>query len=255
MRFIIWVGLPRYYDRMFARWEKAISLFREVGDQVSLANVLGWLGQFRVLNGDFELAETYLDEGMQLWQANERANIWDNAKIAKSLIFLMRGDYEQAHAMLQEIMIIAQETGNTMSQLWVRVRLGYVALRSGNLAEAHQCFRETAQGFAKDGYTIGALFALEGMAELYVAVGKPEYAARLIGWADTMRVKINDPRPNIEQADVDKLIAAILARIGSSEFEIAYDEGSSMILDEAHRFAFDETSSVIPHFSPEDSSK
>ena len=240
----------RDYDLMFTRWEKAIYLFREVGDQVSLANVLGWLGQFRVLNGDFDLAETYLDEGTQLWQSNKRANIWDNSKIAKSLIVMMRGDYEQAHAMLQEIMVSAEETGNTMSQLWVRVRMGHVALRSGNLAEAHQLFRETAQGFAKDGYTIGALFALEGMAGLYIAVSKPAHAARLIGWADTMRLKINDPRPNVEQADVDKMIAAILARMGPSESEIAYDEGSSMTLDDVLIFAFDETTSFISYSSP-----
>ena len=231
----------RDYDRMFTRWEKAISLFRKVGDQVSLANVLGWLGQFRVLNGDFDLAETYLDEGMQLWQSNKRANIWDNSKIAKSLIVLMRGDYEQAYAMLQEIMVTAEETGNTMSKLWVRVRLGYVALRSGNLAEAHQAFRAAAQGFARDGYTIGALFALEGMAGLYVAIGRPEHAARLIGWADTMRVKINDPRPNIEQADVDKMIAACLAKMGEMAFSDIYDEGQKLTLDEALVFAFEES--------------
>ena len=153
----------------------------------------------------------------------------------------MRGDYEQAYAMLQEIMVTAEETGNTMSKLWVRVRLGYVALRSGNLAEAHQSFRAAAQGFARDGYTIGALFALEGMAGLYVAIGRPEHAARLIGWADTMRVKINDPRPNIEQADVDKMIAACLAKMGEMAFSDMYDEGQKLTLDEALVFAFEES--------------
>jgi len=151
----------------------------------------------------------------------------------------MRGDTEQAHAMLEEIMVTAEETGNTMSKLWVRVRLGYVALRSGNLAEAHQLFRETAQGFAKDGYTIGALFALEGMAGLYVAVGKPAHTARLIGWADAMRVKLNDPRPNIEQADVDKLMAACLAKMGEGAFSDLYDEGQKMTLAEALVFALE----------------
>ncbi|HEY9528882.1 MAG TPA: BTAD domain-containing putative transcriptional regulator [Anaerolineales bacterium] len=233
-----WV--TRDYGLMFNRWGKAISLFREVGDQVSLANVLGWLGQFRVLNGDFELAETYLDEAMQLWQSNKRANIWDNIKIAHSLIMLVRGEYEQATAMLQEIMVSAEETGNTMSKLWVTVRLGYVALRTGNIADADHLFRESAQGFARDGFTIGAVFALEGMAELHVAVGKPARAAQLIGWADTIRVSLNDPRPNIEQADVERMIAACLAKIGEEDFSDAYDEGIKMSLDEALAFAFEE---------------
>jgi predicted ATPase/DNA-binding SARP family transcriptional activator len=233
-----WVA--RDYDLKFTRWDKAISLLREVGDQVSLANALGWLGQFRVLNGDFELAETYLDEAMQLWKSNKRANMWDNAKLAKSLIVTMRGDYEQANSMLQEIMVSAEETGNRMSKLWVTVRLGYVALRSGNLTEAHQYFKECGHKFAQDGYTIGAVFALEGMAGVYVAVGKPAHAARLIGWADAIRVTLKDPRPNIEQADVDQMMAACLVKMGEEAFSDAYDESKGMSLEDALAFAFEE---------------
>ena len=233
-----WV--TRDYDLMFSRWGKAISLLRQVGDQVSLANALGWLGQFRVLNGDFELAETYLDEAIQLWQSNTKANMWDNAKIAKSLIFLVRGDYEQANAMLQEIMVSAEERGNRMSKFWLRVRLGYVALRSGNLPEARQYFKDCAYQFAGDGYTIGAVFALEGMAGLYAAVGKPACTARLIGWADTIRVTLKDPRPNLEQADVDKLIAACLAKMGETAFSDQYEEGQKLTLEDALAFAFEE---------------
>jgi len=231
----------RNYERMFNRWEKSASLFRKVGDQVSLANVLGWLGQFRLLNGDLELAESYLDEAIVLWESNPRANIWDNTRLVKSQIHLIRGDFEQARAILEDIMITAEETGNRMSQLWVKLRMAYVALRSGNLAEAHDLLRETAQKFSQDGYTVGALFALEGMAALYVAVGKPAQAARLIGWADALRLKINDPRPNIEQADVDKIIAACLAKMGEVAFSDAYDEGRDMSLDQAYAFAFQET--------------
>jgi predicted ATPase len=230
----------RNYERLFGRWEKAASLFRKVGDQVSLANVLGWLGQFRVLNGDLELAEAYLDEAMVLWQSNKRANIWDNTRLVRSQILLVRGNYEQARAILEEIMVTAEETGNRMSQLWVKLRMGYVALRSGNLAEAHQLLRETAYEFAEDGYTVGALFALEGMAGLYIALGKPIRAAPLIGWADAIRVKINDPRPNIEQADVDALMAACLVKMGEEAFSDAYDEGVKMSLGEALAFAFEE---------------
>ena len=231
----------RNYERMFSRWEKSALLFRRVGDEVSLANILGWLGHFRVLNGDLELAETYLDEATMLWQSNKMANIWDNTRLVRSQILLIRGNFEQARAILEDIMVSAEETGNRMSQLWVKLRIGYVALRSGNLSESRQLLSETAQKFAQDGYTIGTVFALEGMAGLYVAVGKPTEAVRLIGWADAIRVKINDPRPHIEQADVDTLIAACLAKMGEVAFSNAYDEGRNMSLEEALAFAFEES--------------
>jgi predicted ATPase/DNA-binding SARP family transcriptional activator len=229
------------FERRLPYWKRAITLYRQVGDQINLANLLGLLGQFQVLNGDIELAEKNLTEAMQLWQSNKRANVWENPKIAKSLIFFMRGDYEQAQALLQEIIVSAEETGNLIAQLWAEVRLGHVALHAGNLSEADELLGKTAKAFGKDGYTIGAVFALEGMAGLYVTVGKVEQAARLIGWADRMRMKIKDPRPNFEQANVDKIVAACLAKMGEVAFSDAYDEGQKMTLDEAVAYVLGES--------------
>ena len=227
-------------EQRFRYWEKAIHLYREVGDQITLANLLGLLGQFRVLHGDFELGERCVDEALRLWQANRRANIWDNPRVTKSLIAMMKGEYEQAAALLREVMISAQERGNRMSYLWAQVRLGHILLRSGTLTEAHEVLAETAENFGKDGYTIGAIFALEGMADLFMTVGKVEYAARLIGWADLTRQKIQDTRPNYEQANVDKVIAACLAKLGEAAFSDAYEEGQQMTLQEAVAYALEE---------------
>jgi predicted ATPase/DNA-binding SARP family transcriptional activator len=230
----------RDQQQAFANWEKAIQLYREVGDQIYLANLLSLLAQFRVLNGDIEVGEKYLDESILLWHSNKRANAWEHPKIVKSLILLIHGDYEQAYAILQEALISAQETGNRMSYLWSRVRLGYVALRAGNLVEAHSLLVETLQDFHKDGYTIGAVFALEGLAALLIATSKPEKAARLIGCADATREKIPDMRPLIEEADMYRNMMAILAKIGPSAFEVVYDEGRAMTLEEAVKYALED---------------
>ena len=228
-----------YHDlpQRFVYWEKAIALYREVGDQLTLANLLGLHGQFLVLHGDFELGEQCVEEALRLWEANRRASVWDSPRITQSLIASMKGDYEQAEAVLREVMVYAQERGNWMSQLWVQLRLGHVLLRAGELTEARQILTETAKNFAKDDYTIAAVFALEGLAELFSVVGKPEYAARLIGCADLIREKIQDPRPDYEQANVDKVIAACLAKMGEAAFDDAYEEGQKMTLEEAVEFA------------------
>jgi hypothetical protein len=80
---------------------------------------------------------------------------------------------------------------------------------------------------------IGAVFTLEGLAGLSVAVGKPERAASLIGWADATRQQILNPRPFLEQANVDQNVAACLARMGAVAFWDAYNAGQKMTLDEA----------------------
>jgi len=78
------------------------------------------------------------------------------------------------------------------------------------------------------------------MAVLYVDTDKPAAAARLIGWADTTREKINDRRPRLEQGDVDKIITGCLARMGEVAFSDAYDEGQKMSIEEAVAYALEE---------------
>jgi hypothetical protein len=62
----------------------------------------------------------------------------------------------------------------------------------------------------------------------------------LIGWVDSMRKKLNDPRPPLEQATIDQNIAACLAKMGEVAFSDAYDEGQKMSLDEAVAYALEE---------------
>jgi hypothetical protein len=61
----------------------------------------------------------------------------------------------------------------------------------------------------------------------------------LIGWADIIRQKLGDPRPFIEQVDVDKIISACIANMGEIAFSDAYDEGQKMSLDEAVAYALE----------------
>ena len=231
----------RDFQKSMIYWEKAAFLYRQTGDQIALANMLGILAQFRVLNGDIELGEKYLEEALLLWKPNDQANIWQNPNVTKSLVNLIRGDYEQAYALLQESLQATKETGNRMSYLWVQVRLGYAALRSGRITEARSIFVQTARDFHKDKYTMGTVFTLEGMAALLITTGKPEKAARLIGYADATREKIHDMRPAIEEADMYRNMAAILSKIGPSGFEVTYDEGRSMTLEQAIMYALEES--------------
>jgi predicted ATPase/DNA-binding SARP family transcriptional activator len=234
---------PDYRDRqrILADWEEARLLFRDVGDWRELTHLLGLVGWLRVWNGEIDLAQKYLDEATRSQALSSKAIIWVYAEMAKSWIALMRGDYEQARTLLQEMVTRAEVLGNRMEYLWYRVRLSYVALREGNLTEAQRLFAESARDFQKNKQDRGIVFALEGMASLYVAIKKPDFAARLIGWADATREKIDDTRPTVEQADVDKLIAACLAKMGEVAFSDAYDEGQKMSLDEAIAYALRES--------------
>ena len=228
-------------DEKFDYWNKAILLYRETGDQIHLANILGLFGQFKVMNGEIEIGEKFLDEALDLWRMNKLGNVWENPKIAKSLIALINGKYEEAQSILEEVMYSSEQSGNRMAVLWAKVRMGYVAFHAGNLAEAQQLLAESARAFAKDKYTSGNIFALEGIAGLYATLGKSDRAAQLIGFADATREKIMEIRHLIEQADVDMSTAVCKARMGESAFKEAYEEGKKMTINDAMELALKES--------------
>ena len=87
----------------------------------------------------------------------------------------------------------------------------------------------------------GFVYAIEGVASLYVNQPRPERAARLFAWVDATREGIDNMRPKLEQAEVDKIIAACLANMGEVAFSDAYDEGQKMTLDEAVALALNES--------------
>lgn len=232
--------LDHYYiERSLPYLEKAMDMFGDAGDQRSQADLLCCIGNLRLLNGEIELAQKYLDEAQMLFPIDE-IDMWAYFQIAKSMIALVHGDYQQAHTLLQEALVHAEKLGNRFDYMWVQVRFGYLALRQGNIREAQEVFSETAEEFQKNKVTGGVVFTLEGMADLFVAISDPKNAARLIGWADATREGIKDPRTLLEQGDVDKVIAACVSKMGEVAFSDAYDEGQMMTLDEAVVLALNE---------------
>ena len=224
-------------ENRFIYWEKAIALARPIRNWRGLAVGLSTMGYFLVLNGNIESGEKYLDESVKLCQEINMHPLPEGLLSAYGQIALLRGDFEKARAYFQEDAQLGVESGNRQHYLWPRAHLGYVALHEGSWTEACDIFEETAQEFQKDKYTIGVVFTLEGIAEAFVAIHKPQHAARIIGWADATREKIEDTRPPLEQADVDKIIAACVAKMGEVAFSDAYDEGQKMTLDEAVAYA------------------
>lgn len=122
------------------------------------------------------------------------------------------------------------------------VRMGYIALRQGDVAEARATFEQSLTGYKAAGSNIGIAFVLEGLASLAVAQSRPELALRLFAWADATQEVIDDVRPLVEQADVDRDIITIHSRLNETVFSAAYAEGRAMPMEQAIAEALNGTS-------------
>jgi hypothetical protein len=119
--------------------------------------------------------------------------------------------------------------------------LGYVALRQGDTTRARALFVETQQSFKKTGPKTGVAYALEGLASLAVLQEQPRQAAQLFAWADAYRESVDDARPPVEQADVDRDLATIHAQLDEAAFAAAQEAGRAMSMDEAIALALEAT--------------
>jgi tetratricopeptide (TPR) repeat protein len=218
---------------------KALRLHREIDYVEGIAKCQETLAGLFIGIGDFSSAISLLSETLEIYRQLGNRGGESGVLSHYGSIAYWEGDYLQAYKYHQEAITLRENDG-TFFSLWSRIRMAYTLLRMGNISQAKDELGYSSQGFHKIGLSEGVVFAIEGIADLYVARNSPQKAAWLIGWADATREKINDTRPQLEQADVDKLIVACLTKMGEVAFSDAYDEGQKMTMEQAIDYALGE---------------
>jgi hypothetical protein len=79
--------------------------------------------------------------------------------------------------------------------------------------------------------------SLEGLASIAGLQGHMDRAATLFGAAAALRAMIGAPLPLVDRADYERDVAAVRARLDAATFQIAWEAGQKMMLDEMLEFA------------------
>jgi predicted ATPase len=262
-------------DDGLALIKQGLAIYRKLGDKIGQATATGWLGIYQyglagskqlVLEGlelhrrfgnlydialcmsslayqaiyeedasssaaKLEEARTHLHElGAQCDEGDVISNL--------GILTYRQCEYQQAHLYFEQALTLYEKAGILdWGGWWAYARMAFTLLQEGEIAKAREKFEMILQKFHQDDNVIGVVYTLEGFASLHLNQGQPERASRLIGWTDFMRDEIGSHRPPIEQADIDKWIAACLALIGENVFSDAYDDGKKMSTEEAVTYA------------------
>jgi predicted ATPase/DNA-binding SARP family transcriptional activator len=212
--------------------EEAQAIFRAHSHWVGLALTLNELTILAIWRGDYSLARRQLNESISITQrtgALAGLSAWE--MFLSGRLALREGDYVRARVELEESIHRLQETGQSGS--WALSDLGHVLLRQGDWQRARQLWAQSLQYFREANTPSGIVFDVEGLASLAVQQGQPTHAARLIAWADATREATSDPRPPVEQADVDRDLADIRAQLNEATFQMEQEAGRKMTMDEA----------------------
>ena len=134
--------------------DEAVALARAAGDQISLNNMLGNIGVFRLLRGERERGQAVLRECLRAASRLGQRFLEGIACGALGQSYLHEGDLEKSRAYLGRGLELARETGNVrlLGPAWVR--LAAHSRASGQperaLAEARSALDCTAEAWFRD---------------------------------------------------------------------------------------------------------
>jgi predicted ATPase/DNA-binding CsgD family transcriptional regulator len=161
--------------------EESLALYQEVGDPVGIAHSLSRLGGITRIRSQFTLAHAQLEEAASRFQA--LGNHWRQGQCytewARAAI--EEGQYEQAHALLLESLVLYQELGDAQRLAWVRyllARLLYVSQQDQALAK--QLAEESLAHFRERGDTPYSVYPLGLLGLIHMEQGEMEAARSLL---------------------------------------------------------------------------
>jgi tetratricopeptide (TPR) repeat protein len=213
---------------------ESLKLNRELGNLSRIAFCLNELALRAIWGENFSSPGPWLEEAMAIYR--QLGNQIGEAGVLAiyGLLAYWSGNYQKAVEYFEEAIALDERSSNfTMDALWSRVHMAYAILRQDNIPKAKELFELSAKEFLKASNMIGFVYAAEGLASLCVSQNQPEHAARLFAWTDVMRHKINDHRPLVEQASVERDLAVIHSQLNDAEFANLSTEGCALTLEQA----------------------
>jgi ATP/maltotriose-dependent transcriptional regulator MalT len=278
---LMWAGVLAHgqteYRSAREQFEESLTLYRQLGDQASIACVLHRLGNLTEEQGDYAEARRFHEESLSIRRA-----LGDRAGIALLLsrlgnIALDQGDHASARAQYEESLAISRELGDRrgvylsrhllgvvaehegdlalarsiyeeclpawremrfqVEEAWVLHGIGYVAYRQGDFPAARSRLAESLTLFREMEYTGGLIRTLERFCGLAVAQGELERAARLLAAVASQRAATGARTALAPPQEWERDVAAVRAGVGAEAFATAWAEGQAMTLQRAIEYA------------------
>jgi predicted ATPase/class 3 adenylate cyclase len=224
-----------------ATLEKGLAICRERQYLACSVHILGHLGGLALNQMDYPAARAWLEDSLAIQRHLGKGG---SAIMALSLLGELayaEGDYSQARAYTEESLSLAEETANHSFTTGAPVLLGFIALREGDMKQAREIFFRSQQRFLKAGKRNVVVYALEGLTSLAVLQGKPEQAAAVYAWADSMHQILGDTREAYNQSWVDRDLAVIHSRLDEAAFVQAQSVGRALTMEQAIQYALEAT--------------
>jgi predicted ATPase len=218
-------------------YEDALSLFREQDNQLGGALTLDKLGTVALHQGDLTRAEALYTESLALFRRLKHP--WGLANVLGNLgtVAQLQGDDAQAQQFYMESLALRRKLRDERGISMMLNNLGEVTLNQGDTTQSFTFYTESLALCRELHDKEGAAYCLEGLASIATARGQVERAARLWGIAEMLRQVIGSPLMPADRARYDRLVADARAQADPAAWQVAWDAGRQMRLEQAIVFA------------------
>jgi len=183
---------------------EALALMRAVEDSFGTASALSNIGYITALDGHFDEALTYLEESRQLFKSvgsqEGLANVVDTTL---ALVMTGRGEFEQAIPYYERSIELFREMNYRPGVAFEQVQLGRVRAERGEHAQATACLQDGLRAAIEAGVAEVLAFAFDATASLLLRTDRPDRAAELYAGAGRLRVAESVAVAPVDQRRLD----------------------------------------------------
>jgi tetratricopeptide (TPR) repeat protein len=239
--FLLW-SLNRFSEaRPFL--EESIEIAEKLGDPLTVAWSLSYLGWLLDFLGDYTAAKTALENSV----AMARSLGEDGKYIAgQSLSFLgdipyLQGDLVAARKLYEEAISYLTELADAERLTYPLRRLGYSMLYEKKTSEAARLFGKSMELNRQLNHLQGMTACLVAFAAIYRMMGNLEATAVLCGCVERLLQQISASLWFIDTVEYDRSLTQVKGTLDEKDLSTAWSKGRAMTVGQAIEFALEAT--------------
>lgn len=212
--------------------EEALTVGREASLPREVALSLGLLGVVAREERQYPAAMALLEESISMARKLDLKWVLADSLDTLGGVLRLQKNYERATAVLEESLAISRELGNRWGMSFSLGKLGLVALEQGDGQHAIRLLKDSLILQHEIGDKRGMAYSLEGLARAAVMQHQDERAACVFGAAEALRESIGAPLPPAAQAEIERDVATLRARLNEQAFAVAWADGCAMKIEQ-----------------------
>jgi predicted ATPase/DNA-binding CsgD family transcriptional regulator len=216
---------------------ESVALFRRAGDYMYASNILFIMAQRSIYAGfaDDEVHE-WLTESQVLATESGSEEDQVHATVGFAQLAWLRDDHDRGAQLMQECLPTLRRRGDQRCAGRALYMLGQRAQEQRQLARAEELLGASVEAVALAGQSFVLVSALEALAAVLSAQGRPRPAAVLLGTAHTERESASAHMRPIEPPD-EELRQSLVRILGATAFDTAHAGGERLSPTQALQLA------------------